>query len=209
MIRFRIDDRKKKVIHQKFIRSKPALYLCPFMFVFLAVAFSAIVLIYSLTDGSVFVIRDIMEPDYGAKDFVVVSFVIGTADIVFLFLALISKIAVKRITGRNLSERINESLIYENHVLMYGYQNYAGSTEDDRVIVRIPLERQRQIIYKKDAEQICFSGFYSSAYYEDYRTGQTRADGSFTEGNFVLFDYFTPSLANTLKSIGMEVMELG
>lgn len=196
--KLKIDLEKKKEVHKEYIKTTQFANR-PRVLLIVAAIFTVILLVYGFAFENTFIMD-------GEKDAILIWGIIMMVDIILVFLWVITKIAIFRGTGKYISERVNESLILEDSVLKYGYQNFAGATEEDRVVVTLSLE-QNHITYNPLIKQLTFEGTLNSTYYDNYQTRETRADGEMKQGTFVLFDYFKPSLVDTLKEMGMTLEE--
>lgn len=204
MKKFNVDKNKKKKLHKQYIRSKPLLYLAGNLLLAVMVLFTAVFCIYSLTSDTAFLVRDMMEDDYGQKNKLLIGFVVVTVDIVLVFLWVVFKLVIKRVTGKNISERVNETLIWKDSILEYGYQNFAGATRWDRIIVRIPVDRMEKITYQSKLGRLQFTGPVSMVYYDDYEKKLTDIKEKYENQTVVLFDYFNPSLYIFLTELGVR-----
>lgn len=208
MKNFKINLDRKKELHKNYIRSKKGLSALSIGLLLALVLFTICFLGYGLALKDTFVVQDVTSYLYGEKNTFLIGCIVVTVDFILLFLWVIQKIAAKRITGKYLSERINESLIIDNNVLEYGYQNFAGSTAGDRVVVKIPLSNIINIQYYEKQCKLQIRGEICSMYYEDYMHKKTRAKEEYKEGELTLFDYFDPSIARYLQGIAKEKMEV-
>lgn len=203
-----VNKQEKKQLHKKYLKSKKVTYILPYIMIILAVIFSICLLIYGFGNENAFIVNDVTDTDFGKKNMMLLYFILGTVDIIFLFGYMVIRIATNRITGKNISERVNETLLIKNDCIEYGYQNYAGSVDGDRVVVQIPFRYISKITYSNTTKEIVFKGKYSSKYYEDYKTKETRADDKLFSDDFIIFDYFEPSLINSLGKVGLEVTRI-
>ena len=199
------DIQKKKQIHKNYLKSKKIIYALPYVILALALVFSIVLLIYGFGNDTAFIVSDNTDSDFGKKNIMLLCFILGTVDIILAFFFIVIKIAIYRIVGKSISERVNESLLIKKDCIEYGYQNYAGAFDGDRVVVRIPFAYISKITYNSSTKEIIISGKYSSKYYEDYKTKYTRADDLLISGNFAIFDYFEPSLIDFLVKVGLQV----
>lgn len=203
-----VNNQDKKVVHKKYLKSKKVMYIIPYFILISVLVFSCVFMVYGLGNKNAFVVKDITDSDFGKKNILLMWFVLGTIDVILAFIYIVSIIFIKRITGKNISERVNETLLIKNDCIEYGYQNYAGSVDGDRVVVQIPFRYISKITYSNTTKEIVFKGKYSSKYYEDYKTKETRADDKLFSDDFIIFDYFEPSLINSLGKVGLEVTRI-
>lgn len=203
-----VNKQQKKKIHKNYLKSYKVIYIIPYIMIILAIVFSIGLLIYGFGNENAFIVNDATDTDFGKKNIMLLFFILGTVDIVLAFLYLIIKITTKRISGRNISERINETLLIKNDCIEYGYQNYAGAVDGDRVIVQLPFRYINKITYNNTTKKTVFMGKYTSKYYEDYKIKTTRADDTLFSDDFIIFDYFEPSLIDALRKTGLEVTRI-
>lgn len=203
-----VNKQQKKKIHKNYLKSYKVIYIIPYIMIILAIVFSIGLLIYGFGNENAFIVNDATDTDFGKKNIMLLFFILGTVDIVLAFLYLIIKITTKRISGRNISERINETLLIKNDCIEYGYQNYAGAVDGDRVIVQLPFRYINKITYNNTTKKTVFMGKYTSKYYEDYKIKTTRADDTLFSDDFIIFDYFEPSLIDALRKSGLEVTRI-
>lgn len=203
-----VNKQTKTQLHKNYIKSKKIWYILPYIMIILAIVFSIVLMIYGIGNEDAFIVNDVTDTDFGKKNMMILFFIIGTVDIILVFGYVVTRIVIKRITGRYISERVNETLLIRNDCFEYGYQNYVGSANGDRVVVRIPFSCISKIIYSNTTKEIVFTGKYSSKYYEDYKTETTRADDQLFLNDFIIFDYFEPSLIDYLVDMGLEVTRI-
>ena len=203
-----VNKQQKKKIHKNYLKSYKVIYIIPYIMIILAIVFSIGLLIYGFRNENAFIVNDATDTDFGKKNIMLLFFILGTVDIVLAFLYLIIKITTKRISGRNISERINETLLIKNDCIEYGYQNYVGAVDGDRVVVQLPFRYINKITYNNATKKTVFMGKYTSKYYEDYKTKTTRADDTLFSDDFIIFDYFEPSLIDALSKTGLEVTRI-
>lgn len=185
MIGLIIDERKKKEIHDNEIHNS-RISLFPKIVIVVWIVSTIAVLIVTLKAS---------EETYKLIGWCTLAFII-----IFGFTMLIvAQIAVKRITGKYLSERINESMVLNGSTLEYGYQNFADHTPLDRVVIKIPLENLSSVKIDRKRKKVELRGKICQMYYDNYLTGETRAKEEYTDRTVILFDYFEPSLIETLE----------
>lgn len=59
-------------------------------------------------------------------------------------------------------------MILADGYLEYGYQNFAGSCADDRVVVMIPVQKIEKVIYEEKITRLRICREMCSGYYDDY-----------------------------------------
>ena len=192
---FSVDDVKKIKIQKKYIKTNRGVATLSLGLLAMLLIFTISFAIYGIGMKNTFLVQDVTSSDYGEKNLLLVWIVLITVDVIILFLWFIQKIVVSGIYGKFIRQRINESLIISQDTIEYGYQNLVGSTANDRVIVKIPIDSIKQIKIDREIGKIELFGLVSSKYYENYSRQKTRAPkNNYREGSFVIFDYFTPGL---------------
>ena len=137
---YNINLLKKNEIHKKYIKSNKSILILSYGIIIILILFDFLFGLYSFVLEDTFVVQDIYAYNYGEKNYTVIWCVLITVNLIVGFLWIVLKISVYRIYGKYISERINESLIINDFNIEYGYQNLIGSTNIDRVIVRIPIQ---------------------------------------------------------------------
>lgn len=136
---------------------------------------------------------------------------IVTVTIVILILMLFFKMIIKTIyvglVAKSIKEKFNETLIYNDGVLEYGYQNYMQATLFDRVIVKIPIDTLDKVEYVVKEKKFIFTGDISSLYYENYEKMSTRGKENFVKSQFEIIDYFSPTLESLLKEVHVNIVK--
>ena len=179
----------------------------PRILILCAVIFSCAIALNVVHDDSIFHLRDTFDVNYKLKDTHLYVLIIIFGNFIFLFLSMITYTWAWKYTGRNNSDRKNESLNLNNGVIEYEYQNCFDSNEYAKEVVQLPLYEMTRISYKRGTQEITFRGRYSNVHFLDYESGITESDESLQRGKFVIFDYFKPSLINILIREGIEGIE--
>lgn len=199
-MRFNVDKQKKRMVHKTYLRSRRGWMALSCGIIIFFTLFNIIFAVYGFADKSTFPVMDPMASDYGQKNMLFVWTVLIAVDVIVVFLWFIQHIIAVGITGIYSVQRINESLSAEEKYIEYCYQNAIGRSPGDRVVVRMPTDKVREIrIYKKD-HMVEIYGEMSSVYYDDYAKRKTRANvDDFEESTFTIFDYFSPGLIPYLR----------
>lgn len=153
-------------------------------------------LIYTLSDDG-WMTGYTGEPEY--KDWYMAWGAFACINTIGLFLFVVFRIIRWRLTGKHLSERVNETLSIKSGIVEYGYQNFADSSPDDRVVLLI---KDWEAMAEDD--KITLHGLINQKYYDNYLNGETRASDEYLEGDWVLYDYFVPSLKENIESYVKE-----
>ena len=179
---FEIDTKKKERIQKSFYRHSKLNYL---LYAWLLLWVIANVAWFLRCRGSSALIE--IDP---ALQWCIFAFI----NIAFPILYIVLRIVRRRVNGKYTTERQNESLLIRDGLIEYGYQN-PDHTSRDRVIVLI----KDYTVNVKD-DRIRFNGQVCQRYYSNYAAGITEAPDKFIEGNWVLYDYFEPSLKEWIYS---------
>ena len=208
-VSFCIDDLRKDGIQKKYIKTSKWAMMLSVGLLTIFTLFTILFAIYGIGLKSTFIVQDVTASNYGEKNTLLVWTVLIAADFIILFLWFIQKLVINGIYGKYINQRINESLIISNGIIKYGYQNSVGSTSSDRVIVVIPIDGIKSIKINREIERIELKGTISSKYYENYSKRITRAPkDNFTEGSFVLFDYFEPKLTEFFIKNNADIVDM-
>ena len=208
-VSFCIDDLRKDGIQKKYIKTSKWAMMLSVGLLTIFTLFTILFAIYGIGLKSTFIVQDVTASNYGEKNTLLVWTVLIAADFIILFLWFIQKLVINGIYGKYINQRINESLIISNGIIKYGYQNSVGSTSSDRVIVVIPIDGIKSIKINREIERIELKGTISSKYYENYSKRITRAPkDNFTEGSFVLFDYFEPELTEFFIKNNADIVDM-
>ena len=122
-----------------------------------------------------------------------------------LFLSVAAKVLRKNLAGVNASERIEEQLTLEENILTYVYRIKYQSSPIERIVVKIPLDEISMVSYEKDTGKFVFDGLV----YGDYVTVQEGMNEVALQkddnGKIIIYDYFKPSLRETLEKKGITL----
>lgn len=199
---FTVNEKLKSQIHKDVIRkSKLKFLIWGILAVWIIgnIAFIA----YAFINPNTMLNQYEGDENYGKKNWFVIWSIFAIINILGPFFVLITKIVVKRITGKDISERINESLFVENRVLEYGYQNYADHSKFDRIIITMPFDMIEAVKVSPRKKEILIKGKSYQRYYDNYELRMTRAEEEYIYREILLYDYFEPSF------IDCAVSELG
>lgn len=127
------------------------------------------------------------------------SFIVAPCLILSLALNTLSK----NLTGGTNSARVDESLILTGNTIKYSYRQKHNSLSSERRVLSIDFNKMDSIVYDKKTHLLKFTGEILSEYYDDYKKKKTVDINTLEE--FVICDYFTPSLTETLLSMGIKV----
>ena len=202
MIILKVDKASKKAIH-KVILTNSRWVLTRKAVIAIWAAADIMFMLYNIFGKNAFTVMLEGDENYGEKNWYAFWGMFAAINIVFPVIYMFVRLAVKRITGGELSERIHESLVVYGNMLEYGYQNQANYTDRDRVVIRIPLDGIRKADVDRRLQRIKIYGRCSQMYYYDYSRGLSEASEEYAEDEVVLYDYFKPSLIKTLEETGI------
>lgn len=120
-----------------------------------------------------------------------------------LVLSLALNTLSKNLAGGTNSSRVDESLILMGNVIKYSYRQKHHSLSSERRVLSIDFEKMDSITFNKKTKLLKFTGAILSEYYDDYKKKKPVDINTIEE--FVVCDYFTPSLTETLLSKGIKI----
>lgn len=159
-------------------------------------AIPSVFLIYAYSISGRFIqLNDFYAP-VGTKNHLFIWTCAITTFVILLFLYFIIRMIYNGLASKTINDRFDESLVYENHTLSYGYKLKMQSYIDERIVVRIPLETTEYHI-DEESKKIIFRGSLFSQFYTNYTQGEINGKGDYIP-EIVLYDYFEPSLISFL-----------
>ncbi len=120
-----------------------------------------------------------------------------------LILSLALNTLWKNLAGGTNSSRVDESLILTGNSFKYSYRQKHHSLSSERRVLLFDFNKIDSITFDKKTKLLKFSGEILSEYYDDYKKKKPVDINTLVE--FVICDYFTPSLTETLLSKGIKV----
>lgn len=120
-----------------------------------------------------------------------------------LVLSLALNTLSKNLAGGTNSSRVDESLILMGNVIKYSYRQKHHSLSSERRVLSIDFKKMDSITFNKKTKLLKFTGAILSEYYDDYKKKKPVDINTIEE--FVVCDYFTPSLTETLLSKGIKI----
>lgn len=133
----------------------------------------------------------------GSKNHLFIWTVCITMIVIFGLITFILKILFRGLAGRDIDEKIDESLMLDNGALVYGYRLKMQSYRSERVVATIPLNECTYSIDEK-GKKITFFGNIFSQFYTDYNKNEINGKGNYID-KITLYDYFEPSLVTFLN----------
>ena len=130
---------------------------------------------------------------------------IGIANSVFIYFCL--RVLAMNLASSNNTERIDEALILDNDILKYTFRIIYQSNPKDRNVIIMPLNKIREVSYNDDKKSLLFKGTFISDYVENYGPNNSSSETAEEIDEMLIYDYFKPSLLDTLKEKGIRIEE--
>lgn len=142
---------------------------------------------------------------------------VGTGNILFQIMVIVALWALffvpfifawallRNLSGKNITERFAETLIFDNGILRYGYRIFMQSSPRDRVVVQFALVDIQSAEYYPLTRKTVLCGNFMRAYYADYAAGVLRGENMEKNARFVIYDYFNPSLLKLLENNKVQI----
>lgn len=106
-------------------------------------------------------------------------------------------------TSKDLTERTEEELAIADGEIRYIFRTRYVTSPDNRVIVVIPLRNITSVNYNNKTRKIELVGRISSDVVEKYNPARQYNPSKGNLKDLVIYDYFTPSLLDSLRSHGL------
>lgn len=120
-----------------------------------------------------------------------------------LILSVCLKALANNLASSNNAARVDESLLIADNTIRYSFRIKHQSTSSERRVITVDFSKIRNLTFDDTTGILCFAGEILSEYFDDYRNKKPVNTAEFDE--FMICDYFTPSLKETLKSKGVKV----
>lgn len=120
-----------------------------------------------------------------------------------LIFSVCFKTLANNIASSNNSARVDESLLIVDNMIRYSFRVKYQSTSSERKVVTIDLSRIDSISYEESTGILDFAGNILSEYFDDYRNKKPISTVELDK--FMICDYFTPSLKETMQAKGVRV----
>ncbi len=121
-----------------------------------------------------------------------------------LILSVCLKALAGNLAGSDNSARVDESLLISNEAICYAFRLKYQSLASERRVLTIKFSQIEAINFNSETEGVEFVGNFVSEYFDGYRNPQPVDTASIDR--FVIYDYFSPSLKETLCSKGVAVI---
>lgn len=106
-------------------------------------------------------------------------------------------------TGKDLTERTEEELVITDGEIRYIFRTRYVTSPENRVVVVIPLRDITSVYYNNKTRKIELIGRISSDVVEKYNPAHQYNPNKGNLKDLVIYDYFTPSLLDSLHSHGL------
>ena len=198
-----VDPKKKAEVQNAIARNKKSVRII--------VGITKILLLVGIVGGGIYALANIFIPSLSIvnvngvphKDstwiIVSTSFIVAPC----LILSLCLKVLAGNLAGVDNSARVDESLLISDESIRYSFRLKYHSLSSERRVVTIPFSRITGISRDPETEALEFDGNFVSEYFDDYTEPAPVDIAPLTQ--FVIYDYFSPSLKETLLTKGISV----
>lgn len=199
----RIDQRKKNLYQKNIARSIKSVRIIKVI--------AKILLMIGIIGGGVYAILNFTMPSLSIvtvngipqKDtswiIISTSFIVAPCLILSLTLSTLSK----NLAGGTNSSRVDESIVLTEKIMKYSFRQKHQSLSSERRVLTFDFSKISSITFDEKTKLLKLSGEILSEYYDDYKK-KNPVDIN-TLGEFVICDYFSPSLTETLLSKSIKV----
>ena len=192
---FSVDNKQRKERRRKIATVSRTVRVLNLLGIAINIGAAAFVLIWGTISKNAFTYLD--YDGKKEKDFLVLIFVFVGSQFILWFLFWAMQVIFDKAIYPEIGERVQESLMADNNVLVYGYRNRWGNPDTSKVIVTIPLD-QVQYEFDEAKHEVKFKGQMNSTYFETYRPGKMAVDFRPNIDSFIIVDFFSPSLIKWL-----------
>ena len=198
-----VNTKKKKALQKALeLNNKPARII---------LTISKVLLRVGIIGGGLYSLLNVLVPDFSMNNIRGVPqkdigwIIISTNMIVApcLFISLCLKVLARNVAGSNNAARVDESLLIAGNEILYSFRIAHQSNSNERIVVTVDFSKISDPTFDDTTGILCFTGEILSVYYDDYRD-ETPVDIVELD-KFMICDYFTPSLKETLKTKGVKV----
>ena len=193
---FTVDKNQRKEKRRKIAAVSRTVRVLNLLGIIINIAAAAFILIWGGMSETEFVYTNYDGKE--EKDLLVLIFVFVGSQFILWFLFWAMQVIFDKAIYPEIGERVQESLMADNNVLIYGYRNRWGNPDTSKVIVTIPLD-QVQYEFDEAKYEVKFKGQMNSTYYETYRPGKMAVDFRPNIDSFIIVDFFSPSLKRWLQ----------
>lgn len=195
-----VDPNKKKELTKTVIQSTKRLYSIKII--------SRISVLLGLISGILFCLTNFLISDLGTvnirgvmtKD---IAHIISTSVLIIIigiFIGVALHYLLKNLSGKNIDERVEESCIFSENSLIYSFRVKYHSTPSSKVVITVPFKDVTTIDYDSTLHKVTIKGNVIYTYFENYAKGIKSNNRDFNVNKWIIYDYFTPSLCEALRS---------
>lgn len=175
---------------------------------------SKVLLYFGLVVGGGYLIANFVIPslslvEVNGEFYKDTSYIIITSSFIFIpcfMFSLFFHVLSKNLSGVNSASRIDENLIISNQCIKYSYRIKHQSLDCERIVIIMDLMDIDEIEFDNVTHGLLFKGNFKTEYYEDYASSSP--DSIDTTDNFLIYDYFKPSLKECLEKNNIKIIEL-
>lgn len=120
-----------------------------------------------------------------------------------LIFSVCLKALANNLASSNNAARVDESLFIADNKIRYSFRIKHQSTSSERRVITVDFSKISDLTFDDTTGILCFAGEILSEYYDDYRNKKSVNTAELDE--FMICDYFMPSLKETLKTKGVKV----
>ena len=204
VVNLKAKKRLHKIQHKKDIRFNKLKKIIKIGW-FLTILMPLVFVLYAYMSKDKFLFTIDRYAPVGTKDYFEIISIAGFILLMFFLVTLIIRTVMLNFTIENTKRRINESLIFDSDIIIYSYQRFLQSSTNDRVEVIIPVT-EVLIRYNNHLSKFTFTGRIASTYYYVYGDPSSDKIEEEKEQDFIIFDYFEPSLYTFLKAQAINII---
>lgn len=198
-----VNSKRKNSLQKNISKSKKSVYVIA--------TISKLLLVAGLIGGTLYLIINFVSPSLSmakvngelVKD---TSFIIITSSFIFapcLIFSACLNVLSKNLAGGSSSARVDESLVLVDKQLRYSFRVKHQSTSSERCVITIDFSNINSVDYESKTGALVFAGKIRSDYYDDFKKKKPVEIDYIEE--FVIYDYFTPSLRDFLINKGIHI----
>lgn len=120
-----------------------------------------------------------------------------------LIFSVCLKALANNLASSNNAARVDESLLIADNKIRYSFRIKHQSTSSEKRVITVDFSKISDLTFDDTTGILCFAGEILSEYYDDYRNKKPVNTAELDE--FMICDYFMPSLKETLKTKGVKV----
>ena len=202
---FKISKKNKNDIQKKISKDKKSVRITR--------AIGRWILIIGISSSLIYLALNILIPSWSLAtiggvvkknyEWMLSVVLIGISESVLIYYLL--RVFAMKLASSNNTERIDESLVLDNDILKYTFRIIYQSNPKDRNVIIMPLNKIREVSYNDDKKSLLFKGTFISDYVENYGPNNSSSETAEEIDEMLIYDYFKPSLLDTLKEKGINI----